>query len=357
MKLIRDIDVLSASQKRIEFLFDNFKTIRVSVSSGKDSSVIFSLCLREAIKRNRKIEVLFIDQEAEYQSSIDVIEECMVHPNIIPLWYQVPIYMTNSTSESDYFLYAWGENEKWIRDKHPLAIKSIDGDYKKRFYTIFDYLDKQSPDTINVIGLRAEESITRYRATTKTAGYNDIKWSTKAKHSYKFYPIYDWSVSDVWKYIYDFNVKYNKIYDLMFMDGKSIYSEMRVSNLIHEKSFKCLIDLPKYEPETYNKMCNRINGISTASRYASEKLMFSNRTLPTHYNTWLEFRDFLLGNIQNEEHKSIFTQRFETQSKDEITYKAQVGQLLINDFENSKSFNTQREEKLNNMRDKWKNIL
>jgi predicted phosphoadenosine phosphosulfate sulfurtransferase len=350
-------NVLVAARERISFLFDNFETINVSISSGKDSTVLYYLCLQEAIKRKRKIIAFFQDQEAEYQSSIDIIKIAMNHENVIPKWYQVPIYMTNSTSSSEYFLNAWGENEKWMREKDSIAIRRINEDYPKRFYKFFTWYENKNTEAAYLVGIRAEEGIIRFRAVTKYSGWNGIKWGTLDGDIKKFYPIYDWTVYDVWKFIYDYDLPYNKIYDLMFMNNYSIYTKMRVSNLIHEKSFRCLVDLPKYEPETYNKLCKRISGISTASRYASEKLIFDNKTLPQHYKTWKEFRDFLLKNVDKEEHKQMYLKRFENQEENERTYKLQVGQLLINDYEGSKTFDTKKTEKIKRMKEKWMQIL
>ena len=350
-------NVLEAARERVSLIFDNFKDISVSISSGKDSTVIYWLFLQEAIKRKRKITAFFQDQEAEYQSSIDLIRKMMQHPNVIPAWYQVPIYLTNATSYTDYFLYAWGEGEQWIREKDPLAIHEIKEEYPKRFYEFFKWYEKKDKATAYIVGLRAEEGIMRYRAVTKFPGWGGLKWSTISDGVNKFYPIFDWTVYDVWKFLYEFNIPYNKVYDLMYMNNYSLYSKMRVSNLIHEKSYKCLVDLPKYEPEVYDKLCKRISGIATASRYASEKIVFSNKTLPVHYKTWQEFRDFLLTNIPNEEQRSIFIKRFEKQAKDERAYQAQVGQLLILDFENSRSYNTKRNEQVQREKDKWMKIL
>jgi predicted phosphoadenosine phosphosulfate sulfurtransferase len=348
---------LEAARERISFIFDEFKEISVSISSGKDSTVLFYLCIQEAIKRNRKITAFFLDQEAEYQSSIDLIRLMMKHPNVVPKWYQIPIYMTNSTSSTDYFLYAWGDGEEWIREKDDMAIKCIEEDYPKRFYEFFNWIEKKNSNCAYLIGLRADEGITRFRAVTKYAGYNGLKWSTVNNGVKKFYPIYDWTVYDVWKFIYDYNLPYNKIYDLMFIGNYSIYSGMRVSNLIHEKSYKCLVDLPKFEPDTYDRLCRRISGIATASRYASEKLMFNNKQLPKHYQNWKEFRDFLLENISNSEYRKRFITRYEKQEQNERTYQAQVGQLLINDYENNRSFNTKKTEKKLKLKEKWMQIL
>jgi predicted phosphoadenosine phosphosulfate sulfurtransferase len=43
-------------------------------------------------KRDRKFILYFQDQEAEYQGTVDFVEWAMSQPNVIPLWYQVPIY-------------------------------------------------------------------------------------------------------------------------------------------------------------------------------------------------------------------------------------------------------------------------
>jgi len=353
-----DKNVLDAARDRIALVFDNFEHVSVSVSSGKDSTALFHLCVQEAKKRKRKIRAFFLDQEAEYQASIEIIRLIMHHPCVIPDWFQVPVYLTNSTSYSEYFLYAWGEGQKWVRAKDPIAIHEIKEEYPKRFYKFINWYEKQAPEnTAFLVGLRADESITRYRAVTKHPGWNDIKWGTMNGKCPVFYPIYDWTVYDVWKFIYDYDLQYNKIYDLMFLDNYSIYTKMRVSNLIHEKSYKCLVDLPRYEPDTYNALCKRVAGIATATRYAAEKQMFTNKKLPSHYKNWLEFRNFLLQNIPEEAHRTRFEKRFVNEPKNEKTYKAQVGQLLINDYENSRPYDKKREQRLQELKKKWRELL
>lgn len=357
MKTYTNKTVLEAARERVSMLFDNFDPISVSVSSGKDSCVLYHLCLQEAMKRGRKINAVFIDQEAEYDNTITVIRQIMQHEAVIPQWYQVPMYMTNATSYSEYFLYAWGPGEKWMREKDPLAIHQINETYPERFYDFISWFEKKDTAAAYLVGLRADESITRYRAVTKHPGWNGIKWGSMDGDIKTFYPIYDWTVYDIWKYIYDYDITYNRIYDLMFMDGYSIYKKMRISNLIHEKSFKCLVDLPRYEPDTYDRLCRRLGGIATASRYAGEKLVFDNKTLPKHYKTWKEFRDFLLENIPEQVHRDIFHRRFSKQKESEKGYQAQVGQLLINDYENSSPIDTKRDERIRRIKEKWMELL
>lgn len=56
-------NVLELAKERIEYVFDEFKKISISFSGGKDSTVLLYLVLEEAKKRNRKVDVLFVDLE------------------------------------------------------------------------------------------------------------------------------------------------------------------------------------------------------------------------------------------------------------------------------------------------------
>ena len=329
-------NVLEAAQERISYIFDNFENIYVSTSSGKDSTTLYSLTLSEAIKRNRKINVFFLDQEAEYDGTVVTMRKIMNHPNVVPYWYQVPIYMTNATSFQQDMMYAWGPGEEWVRQKEDIAIKEINGKYPKRFYKFFEWFEAQQPDgSAFFVGLRGDESLNRHRAVSNNPGWNGVRWSTKIKNnSFKFYPIYDWGIGDVWKYIYDNNLFYNPIYDKMYSNNQSFYNSMRVSNLIHEKSFYCLTDLQVLEPETYNKIIKRIKGTHCAAMYAKDSFIYSTDKIPENFKTWLEYRDYLLETTPYE-NKARFIKRFANQDQTEYVYRQQCKQLLINDWESN----------------------
>ena len=100
-------NVLDAARRRIAFVFDHFERIVVSISGGKDSLVLWHMVVDEASRRGRKVEVFFLDQEAEYQGTVDVIDRCMRHPAVTPLWVQVPLRMTNATSHRSIWMNAW----------------------------------------------------------------------------------------------------------------------------------------------------------------------------------------------------------------------------------------------------------
>lgn len=334
-----DINVLEAAQKRIARVFDEFENIFVSVSGGKDSTCLYYLCLAEAEKRDREINVFFLDQEAEYAGTIEQMRILMNHPSVRPYWFQVPIYLTNATSYSQIFLYAWGEGEEWMREKEDIAIKELSVEYPKRFYKFFDWFEQQQTEpTAFMVGLRSKESMNRFRAVTKNPGFKNIPWSTTTKNPrcFRFYPIYDWTFGDVWKYIADNNLPYNSIYDKLYcLKGMKI-DEIRVSNLIHEKSFKCLSYLQEIEPETYDRLCRRLKGVHSAALYASEDMVYNAARLPANFRSWKEYRDFLLETAPiDAKLKKRMKSRFESQPESELVHRQQCRQILICDWENN----------------------
>lgn len=291
-------DVLTATNKRISYLFDNYDNVSLSFSGGKDSTVLFHLMNEEAKRRDRQFYLYFQDQEAEYSATIEIVEWAMNQPNVIPLWYQVPIFMTNAASHQQLFLWAWGDGEKWVRDKHELAIHSIKKKYPKRFYKfnlwVGQNLKRMKGSSVSVIGLRAEESPDR--RFVLFGEDSEMFWLRRKKEPHKAYPIIDWKYLDVWKYLVEGGFKYNRIYDKMYMLGHDL-RKMRVSNLVHEKAFRCLADLQELEPETYDKLEERLQGVHSAAIYANENLMYSIKKLPERFKTWKEYKDFLLENI------------------------------------------------------------
>jgi len=312
--------------------------------------------VEEAERRDRMVHAFFLDQEAEYQGTIELMRHLMSHPRVIPHWYQVPIYMTNATSYVEEFLYAWGEGEEWIRPKEPNSIHAIDEEYPKRFYEFFPWLEaRMTEPTAFCIGLRSKESLNRFRAVTKNPGYQDVRWSTKTENpmTFRFYPIYDWCFGDVWKYITDEELRYNDVYDKLFrLHGINIRN-MRVSVLMHEKSYDCLADLQEIEPENYDRVIKRIYGAHTAARYAEEDSVYRARKLPDAFETWCEYRDYLLETTPYTR-KERFLKRFGNQPETEHVCRQQVHQLQINDWENNVPVKKRKDE---DWREKWMKIL
>jgi len=351
------MNVYEGAVNRIRFIFAEFPRVVVSVSGGKDSTCLFYLAAAEAERQGRRFEVFFLDQEAEYQSSVEIIEGMMRHPLAIPRWYQVPIHMTNATSHAELFLHAWGEGETWIREKSPLAIHGIPEPYPKRFYDFFPWFESLDREpTAHLVGLRQFESLNRHRAVYKANGYKHYKWSTRCapgSASYRFYPIFDWQFRDVWKCIADNSVPYNKLYDRMYARSGANMSTMRVSNLIHERAFRALAQVQEFEPDTYDKLVARLGGVHCAALYAEDRYIFSADRLPPAFKSWREYRDYLLATTPSST-QSRYLKRFAKQDADESACQHQVKQLLLNDWEGNLPITRQKRRKV---REQWWDLL
>ena len=233
-KIELDISVLEASKQRISNTFDDFEKIYISFSGGKDSSVMTHLVLNEAKKRNRIVGLLIIDLEAQYQSTIDHIEEMinMYKDNIDLHWFCGELLLRNAVSDFEPKWVCWDEGKKdiWVREKPELASNLSQYDFYipkmefEEFMVIFGEWYSQGVLTAGFIGIRSDESLHRYRAITsqkKELTFKDRKWTTKLnRFLYNVYPIYDWRTEDDWRYHGKYPDKeYNKIYDNA--DGRS----------------------------------------------------------------------------------------------------------------------------------------
>ena len=366
----RDLNVYEAAKDRISKVFDDFDKIVVSLSGGKDSTVLTYLIIEEAERRNRKIYCFWLDQEMEYDSTFKIVDEIMKHPIVIPIWFQIHGILPTAINHNDYWLYPWNpaEKDKWLRSQKRIAIKKVDWDHGVKFsfpkeelfgfYGLMKCMEQmfKGESVAHLIGLRAEESLNRFRAVTKNPGWKDYKWSTKNKWGgTKFYPIYDWTFQDLWVYIGKNQLKYNRMYDYFWKQGYSL-KDMRISSLMNRKAFQCLVDIQAFEPKLYDKLIDRCEGVKTASIYGKESKIYKTGKLPNNFKSWLEYRDFLLLTLPNKEHVKIFKDRFEKQRSNEYVYKQQVYQIQIHDITNSKKIlNTDdpREE----TKKKWMDLL
>ena len=369
----RDKNVYEAAVERMEYIFDEFENIVVSFSGGKDSSICAYIADEVAKRRGRKFYLFYLDQEIEYSSTINFIDKVMKLPTVIPLWFQVPCLLTNTSSMSQHEIDPWNPAKKsmWIRGQKMKATKEINWDVSgvpyqfpdKKMYGFYglvqcmEALFQDSESTAQVIGLRADESLDRFRAVTKHPGYKGIPWSTKGNHNYKMYPIYDWTFRDVWIYLSKNGLDYNKMYDFFWLKGYSP-NKMRLSNLLHEKAYESIADLQEFEPKLVDKMLDRVKGIATAQEYAGRGGgIYKAEKLPKNFKSWTEYREYLLDTLPNQEHADIFRKRFSKQYQNDYVVKQQVNRILIYDIHNFKKINNYEHDPAQKIREKWMRIL
>jgi len=212
MKKGLGINVLDAARERIQIAFDNFERVYVSFSGGKDSSVMLHLVMEEAKKRDRMVGVLLIDLEGHYKLHIEHALKMfeLYKDNIDPYWICLPIALRNAVSTYQPKWQCWEPNKKdiWIRQPPEIAIKDQsffpffrrDMEFEE-FTPEFGRWYSQGKKTVCFVGIRADESLNRYRTikNEKKERLNGYGWTTKMFDMpvWNAYPIYDWRTKDI----------------------------------------------------------------------------------------------------------------------------------------------------------------
>ena len=78
IRIYKKQNVFDAALDRMRFIFDEFENVVVSVSGGKDSTVVYELAKIVAEEKNRfPLNVLWIDQEAEWTQTVETVKNIM----------------------------------------------------------------------------------------------------------------------------------------------------------------------------------------------------------------------------------------------------------------------------------------
>ena len=339
-------NVFEASLERVRWCFDNFDEVIVNVSGGKDSTICLELAIMVAKEKNKlPVKVMWLDQECEWQETVDYVDEVMRRKEVKPYWFQFEFDFTNSLSNQKNFVRLWDETkkDKWVHPKSDISIKT-NPTKENRFHKLisalhYPMLEPTTKNAVVLIGMRCEENINRRKAIMYCRSKNRIKpWIAKCDTKIKeAYPIYDWTFDDVWIALCKNQWKYNKVYDQFYKWGVP-KSRFRVSAMIHETAYWQIEYLQEIEPKTYDRFCNRINGVDCYS-HSFENKSIQIKELPYMFKDWKEYRDYLLVHLVKKEYWDLFKERWKDQNDDKW-YKVHITEVLANDIDGTKNRNT-----------------
>lgn len=307
------IDVLTSSNNRISEVFNNFSKVYLSFSGGKDSTVMLHLVMEEAIKRSRKIGLLFIDLEGQYKYTIDHVKKCyqLYQDYIEKFWICLPIVLRNAVSVYEPRWICWDKENKdiWVRDLPKEAICNTEqfpffreGMEFEEFVPEFGEWYSQGERCACFVGIRCDESLNRFRtiASNSKITFNNFQWSTKiTENVYNFYPIYDWKTKDLWIYQgRNLDKPYNKLYDLMWKAGLTI-NQMRICQPYGDDQRRGLWLFHLIEPHTWGKIVARVNGANSGALYIQETGNYTgyNKINKPKEHTWKSFAKLLINSM------------------------------------------------------------
>lgn len=325
-KIYKNKNVYEAALERYRIIFEEFDNYYVSVSGGKDSSVMLQIMAQEARKYRKKFSVLYIDLEAQYKATIDHINDLIDRTkDVVDKWYWVamPISLRNAASAIQPKWICWDkkDKEKWVRP-YPTKRKDIvlcmEDNYPKGWDWFFKgmefeefilwfgkwFNETKSGKTAAGIGIRSDESLNRFRTIVSEGKekYKDYNWTTRIHfksqilNCWNFYPLYDWRTEDDWIAVSKLDLKFNQIYELMYKNGLSIH-EQRLCQPYGDDQRKGLDQFRALEPETWEKILNRVEGVNFGNIYCRTSLLGNIKSEKPDEMTWEQYAVFLLESL------------------------------------------------------------
>lgn len=327
LKQYTDVDVLTAARERIAYAFDNFPRLYVSYSGGKDSTVMLHLVAQEARRRKKQVGVLIIDLEAQYTATIEHVEAMLdTYADVLDVyWVCLPIKLRNAVSNFQPVWCCWDPERKsdWVRElPQRKGVISDPGYFPffqpwmefEEFMVLFGVWYAGIETTAGFIGIRCDESLNRFRtiASKTKEMFNGKRFTTKvADRLYNVYPVYDWHVSDVWRYhARNPELIHNTVYDQMHRAGLTPH-QMRLCQPYGDDQRRGLWLYQILEPKTWVRLLARVNGANSGALYVEESGNISGYnkvTLPPGH-TWKSFCELLLATMPQKT-REHYTLRF-----------------------------------------------
>ena len=311
------MNVYDLSQERIKLLFEEFDNIVVSFSGGKDSGVMLNLII-DYMRRHgitRRIGVMHIDYEAQYQMSTDYVERTLTQNlDILDVhWICLPLRAHCATSMYQSYWTPWekSQQEIWVRklpqnciheDNHPydfLRPGITDYEFQDKFATWY-HRHRQATRTACLVGIRTQESLNRWRAIHSDRNYrnyNGLNWTKQMSDDvFNAYPIYDWLTEDIWTANGKFRWDYNHLYDLFYQAGVPL-DKMRVASPFNDWATESLKLYRVIDPDNWGRMVGRVNGVNFTGIYGGTTAMgWQSIKLPAGH-TWESYMHFLLKTL------------------------------------------------------------
>lgn len=279
-----DEDVLTLARQRVADVFDRFDLPAVSFSGGKDSTVVLNVALEEMQARRAdgrlppdyKLHVLFWDEEAIHPETIEYCARVAAHPDIDFHWYCLPIKHVNACSRRHPFWWCWApeKEEKWCRPMPDGALTEAQlGPFPRAPHAdSLGFVFPKDGRTVGLmLGIRADESLRRYQSVSHREKDNWLSTVSYARHITQCKVIYDWTTIDVWTAPKILGWDWNRAYDVMARAGLSP-NQQRVAPPFGQQPLQNLWMWKLCWPELWQRLCLRVPGASSASRYAKGPL-------------------------------------------------------------------------------------
>lgn len=301
-----DTNVYDAAIERINHVFDTFDTIVVMFSGGKDSLALLHLVKEVSDSRGiEKVNVVFRDEELIPNSVIEFVDKYRQMDWVDMLYFAVPLKSQKFVLGNTESYIQWDPQRKHIRPIPEHAITYDDGkvydQYSMDALTATFYSGKIAFMT----GVRAAESLVRFRASVNKLNENYINAPTQNIGNVKMVkPLYDWEENDIFKYFYDNEIEYCKIYDAQLWNG----DQFRVATPIHQEAAKKFHKQRTLDPVLYSQVIDIFPDMLVQERYWGE---MDRQSAKEEYSKSMDtIYQYIKENITDPKQKKLAYERF-----------------------------------------------
>jgi len=346
-RMFLEMSCVDAARQRIRHIYDQFDTVCVQFSGGKDSTAV--LLLAKEVHEERglgPVKVIFRDEEMVSPKTIEYVEKVRNYDWVDMEWYCLPYLAEVWVLGKREHIILWGklrgEEGRWVRDMPPWAINAqyfgLDNSKTLPEQTDFYTMQGKRGNTAFITGVRASESMVRYRSVVQKLHENYIVTPYRLKRGIPLKlakVIYDWNTDDVFKFIVEeHGYPYCEYYDLAALTG----SNTRVGIPLHAVAIRRIGDVVQTEPDFYDRLVTCFPHIDAQRRwwpdFNIEKLI--NRYSEQGFSGALALiEDFMLGDDRKREAKAYVAKFRQKHNQDPYGFPISwlMRTLLLNEID------------------------
>ena len=265
--------MLEEARRRVHHLFDINDNLIVAFSGGKDSLTTLHIVREVALERGitDPIPVIFRDEEVIPDSVISFVNEYRQLDWIDMRWLCIPLHGTRLVLGTVLEYVQWDPNREWVRPMPEWGLRSADVGIPEGVvvsqFTADEVVAAPFKGKVCIVtGIRAAESLQRFRAVANKLTENYIAKSGSSDRVTMGRPIFDWQENDVFRYFYDEGIRYCPIYDSQAWTGQGL----RVATMINIQQAKSLHQSKVSAPELYENVLRVFPDMAAQERYHRE---------------------------------------------------------------------------------------